>query len=546
MLVKNQAERERIRKTATRIRVSIKAVKHLPKMDKFGKTDAYCITTLDNRRHGGQRYKRTTKVIKRNLNPEWNEEVYDFEVKNYIEQDLGLTCWDWDAGSDDQMIGKVTVQLADLMHESVIEKSYQLTDEEGKSITGHDGSPTIVRIKLERNVAALDAGFNLNSMVGDAEEIRILDCTNPPWDNAVRGIMFDIENHSKYPILITGLQAQAGRGKVGSCAYTVYRAPGRWNNGRCPCNRLSPCKYCCCCCGRCPSGKERFGCMKFCCRCTPCGSGRMGCCCFGECGPGLEIAEPCCEGCIPCCTGKFAAHPCLIPIAFPLFGCCCGYCTGKSAGGVGEPGVAALPLWRCCGCTCCRNGVHRHAKDCRFGPCLELNCSCASCCCYCCRKKYFDRRRWTRVASQWADLPSDWGKLGKLASFEDFEGGGILIPPKQTHAMYIHSPNPEGNGSDQALAIRGPFKRGFKQGDVTAKDPFLKLRTGPCMSARVPFANSDLLDSGRDGQFYDLYQQHLEQYKVCAFAGTVEYRVLDPKAVPCDCVTLCGRCPKCC
>lgn len=40
LLVKNQAERERIRKTATRIRVSIKAVKHLPKMDKFGKTDA--------------------------------------------------------------------------------------------------------------------------------------------------------------------------------------------------------------------------------------------------------------------------------------------------------------------------------------------------------------------------------------------------------------------------------------------------------------------------------------------------------------------------
>lgn len=79
-----------------------------------------------------------------------------------------------------------------------------------------------------------------------------------------------------------------------------------------------------------------------------------------------------------------------------------------------------------------------------------------------------------------AELPSDWGKFAKLPSFQDFEDGGVLIPPKQKMAFFIHTPYPEDQWAENALAIRGPYTKGFVQGDVTDQDEFLKMRTGPC------------------------------------------------------------------
>eukprot|EP00960_Hanusia_phi_P036836 752546-Hanusia_phi.AAC.7 len=46
----------------------------------------YCIVTLDNRQHGGQNFRRKTKVIKKNYNPQFLDEQYDLEVKNYVNQ----------------------------------------------------------------------------------------------------------------------------------------------------------------------------------------------------------------------------------------------------------------------------------------------------------------------------------------------------------------------------------------------------------------------------------------------------------------------------
>ena len=66
-----KAEQERVKNTVQKVGFSIKYLKHLPKMDKFGKTDAYCITVLDNKKFGGQKYKRKTKIVKKNLNPEF-------------------------------------------------------------------------------------------------------------------------------------------------------------------------------------------------------------------------------------------------------------------------------------------------------------------------------------------------------------------------------------------------------------------------------------------------------------------------------------------
>jgi len=142
-----------------------------------------------------------------------------------------------------------------LLEQKHHENSYNVLGADGQPITGHDGSTCIIRIELEKDATPGDVtpgGVDVDSLVGDSEEIRTL--VTPKWEHGVRGLMFDIENHSKFPIVITGFEASAGRGKgEGSATYTLYHAVGRWNVQRCPCNRLSPCKFLKCCCGSCPS-----------------------------------------------------------------------------------------------------------------------------------------------------------------------------------------------------------------------------------------------------------------------------------------------------
>ena len=342
---------------------------------------------------------------------------------------------------------------------------HELHDRENQSVLGHDGSRTVIKIKIERDfVERSRAEPTSTAATAGSAKVRMLDCTAEPWESSARGLMFDVDNKSDLPVIITRFHSAAGRGKVGNCSYTIFRAPGRWRVGRCPCNNFSPCKYCFCCCGSYPSGRPNFNWMKWCCRCTPAGDNKAGCCCWGECGEGRELAEPCCEGCIPCCTGRCGINPILVPCCLPLFSFGCGCCTGEELGGAGTPGIPAIGLWRCNGCQCCRDGVHRQAPS--FTVCfVPINCSCCSHCCHCCRKKYFERRRWTRVTSGWVDLPSDWGHFGPLPTMKDFEGGGILIPPQQSVAIYIHSAYPEGPAGDHALAFRGPFAREYAQGD---------------------------------------------------------------------------------
>jgi len=538
-LEKVHLENERIRTSKIRIRVTLNAMKHLPKMDMFGKTDAYCIFSTDNTAAGGQILTRKSSVVKRNLDPEWVDEHFFFEVFDYPSQVLKAECWDWDGSGKDEFIGEALVSLNTLKDEPVSSEWYELHDRQNNAVTGYDGSKSIVKISLHRDYAhnGHDSKFNAQSILGDSSEIRTLDCTASPWESSARGLMFDIDNKSPFPIMITGFHSAAGRGKVGNCSYTIYRTPGQWRVGRCPCNSFSPCKYCVCCCGSCPSGRPNFRCMKCCCRCTPAGNERSGCCCWGECGEGQEIAEPCCEGCIPCCTGRFGINPILVPCFIPLCSFGCGCCTGEKLGGVGVPGIPAIGLWRCNGCKCCRDGVNRHGS---------LNCSFCSCCCHYCRKKYYDRRRWTRVTSGWIDLPSDWGKFAPLPTLKDFEGGGILIPPLQKTAVYIHCAHPEQQSGDSALAIRGPFTREYNQGDPVEEDDFIRIRTGPYTMSNIPFANSDLVTSENDGQFYKMRLQNLQEYASCAFVGKIDYQVLPKSATPIDCVTLCGMCPFLC
>jgi hypothetical protein len=85
-LEKAQRDFERIRTSRTRIRVTLNAMKHLPKMDIFGKTDAYCIFSTDNTAAGGQLLTRKSSVVKRNLDPAWVDEYFFFELFDYPSQ----------------------------------------------------------------------------------------------------------------------------------------------------------------------------------------------------------------------------------------------------------------------------------------------------------------------------------------------------------------------------------------------------------------------------------------------------------------------------
>ena len=78
------------------------------------------------------------------------------------------------------------------------------------------------------------------------------------------------------------------------------------------------------------------------------------------------------------------------------------------------------------------------------------------------------------------------------------------------------------------------------------QDDFILIRAGPHTNGPVPFANSDLVRSEDDGQYYKVRQQLLHEYAACAFVGRIDYKVLPPGATPCDCVTLCGMCPSLC
>ena len=86
---KAQIENERIRNSKIDIRVTLNGMKHLPKMDMFGKTDAYCIFSTDNTVSGGQTMTRKSSVVKRNLDPEWTEEHFFFQLFDYPSQ-VGL------------------------------------------------------------------------------------------------------------------------------------------------------------------------------------------------------------------------------------------------------------------------------------------------------------------------------------------------------------------------------------------------------------------------------------------------------------------------
>jgi hypothetical protein len=129
-------------------------------------------------------------------------------------QEIGVEVWDWDAGSDDEKIGRASVLLGPLADgDGKLEAWYDVIGQDGQPVWGEDGSKTIVKIVVEKNVDPSDVGISMKNVVPDPDEIKVLDCTKEPWESARRGIMFDIENHSDYPVRIKRFWVRT-RGRV--------------------------------------------------------------------------------------------------------------------------------------------------------------------------------------------------------------------------------------------------------------------------------------------------------------------------------------------
>eukprot|EP00475_Leptophrys_vorax_P044687 TRINITY_DN9047_c0_g1_i4.p1 TRINITY_DN9047_c0_g1~~TRINITY_DN9047_c0_g1_i4.p1 ORF type:complete len:384 (-),score=93.06 TRINITY_DN9047_c0_g1_i4:23-1174(-) len=89
--------------TAGTVTLNICQAKNLPRMDKFGLSDPYCVIRL-----GKKEVK--TKVVYKNLNPVWNQS-FTFEVYDYENDKFLIEVYDEDTVGNDDMIGSFELPI---------------------------------------------------------------------------------------------------------------------------------------------------------------------------------------------------------------------------------------------------------------------------------------------------------------------------------------------------------------------------------------------------------------------------------------------------
>ncbi|KAJ1482240.1 C2 domain-containing protein [Baffinella frigidus] len=90
-----------------KLSIFVHSGRDLPKMDRFGKSDPYVVVEVD-----GQ--KRTTKTMKKTLNPVWKEQ-FDIRVADSVTSVVTFTCFDWDFADDHDFMGIVEVKIEALL-----------------------------------------------------------------------------------------------------------------------------------------------------------------------------------------------------------------------------------------------------------------------------------------------------------------------------------------------------------------------------------------------------------------------------------------------
>jgi Ca2+-dependent lipid-binding protein len=90
-----------------KLQVKVNNCVNLPIADSNGKSDPYCRFFIgdDDKRHIFK-----TEIIKKNLNPVWNE-AFEAEVKTRIDSKFRVEVWDYDRGVGDDRLGEAFIDL---------------------------------------------------------------------------------------------------------------------------------------------------------------------------------------------------------------------------------------------------------------------------------------------------------------------------------------------------------------------------------------------------------------------------------------------------
>lgn len=91
-------------KDGHRLQLTVLAGKNLMAADRGGTSDPYVQLRL-----GDSKEALKTKVIKKNLNPEWNE-TFDLKLER-LHESLTIECFDYDLMGSDDSLGKSTIRL---------------------------------------------------------------------------------------------------------------------------------------------------------------------------------------------------------------------------------------------------------------------------------------------------------------------------------------------------------------------------------------------------------------------------------------------------
>ena len=113
------------------LEVLVHSGRDLPKMDRFGKSDPYCVIEADG-------HKQKTKILKKTLNPVWKEH-FSFRVTDTGSK-VVISCFDWDFADAHDFMGKVVVKL-DVLLDGPVDRYFTLRDHDNQALQVAPSAP---------------------------------------------------------------------------------------------------------------------------------------------------------------------------------------------------------------------------------------------------------------------------------------------------------------------------------------------------------------------------------------------------------------------
>ena len=134
-----------------RLKMMVRKAEKLPKVDTFGWIDAYLSMSLGEESH-------KTKIIKKNENPEWNED-FEFAVTDPTDV-LKIALFDWEMTSSHRSVGEIMIKVSEVIQMKSLDKSFELKSSDGSILTGKKGDNSLLHMSLsyeEKSDAELEA-----------------------------------------------------------------------------------------------------------------------------------------------------------------------------------------------------------------------------------------------------------------------------------------------------------------------------------------------------------------------------------------------------